>query len=409
VKRLAISESLSLPLNVATQAVAIFGIRGGGKTNTAGVIAEELLRAGVPIAVIDPTDAWWGLRSSRDGQSEGFSVFIFGGSHGDLPLEEGDGKAIAEFVVSEQVPVILSLRHLRKGAQRRFVTEFCGELYHLKGKPENRSPLTVFIDEAPTFVPQKVFGDAALVVGAVEDLVSKGRISGFGVVLIAQRPATLNADVRSLCDTIITHRITGKLDRTAFAGWIEENATVTEMGGVLSSLAKLQDGEAWVWAPVLDIMKRVQIRIRDSYDSSKTPKLGEKIRPPKRLAEIDREKLKARLSASIEKARADDPKELRKTITALQKQLSAKPAAAPNSADLSRARAEGKRESDAAWKATNAARDAAMREDRSRFDRLRRLLAKVVPVFSDIAKELAVELPDAPKGTVPVCRGSCNK
>jgi hypothetical protein len=81
-----------------------------GKTNTAGVIAEELLDRGQQIVVLDPTDAWWGLRSD-------YPVFIFGGPHGDLPLKETDGKTLAEFVVSEQVPIILSLRHLRKGAR----------------------------------------------------------------------------------------------------------------------------------------------------------------------------------------------------------------------------------------------------------------------------------------------------
>lgn len=316
-----VSSDLSLPIEVATQAVGIFGIRGAGKTNTAGVMAEELLTANVPVAIIDPTDAWWGLRSSRDGQSEGFPVFIFGGGHGDYPLEEHDGKVIAEFIVTEQVPVVLSLRHLRKGAQRRFVTELCEELYHLKGKVENRSPLTVFIDEAPSFVPQKVMGDVARTVGAVEDLVARGRNVGFGVVLIAQRPATLNADVRSLCDTIITHRVTGKLDRTAFRGWIEENATVEEIDAVLKSLATLQNGEAWVWSPVLGVMRRVQMRMRESYDSSRTPKLGEHVRPPKKLAEIDKEKLRGKLAASVERAKQSDPAEMRKRIQVLERQI----------------------------------------------------------------------------------------
>lgn len=144
----------------------MFGIRGSGKTNTAGALAEELLAHGHPIAVIDPTDAWWGLRAGRDGNpAGGFPVVIFGGPHGDIPLQETDGKVIAEFIVQDQVSVVLSLRHLRKNAQRRFVTEFCEELYHLKGADSHRTPLTVFIDEAPLFVPQKVMGEVARTVG----------------------------------------------------------------------------------------------------------------------------------------------------------------------------------------------------------------------------------------------------
>jgi hypothetical protein len=315
---LRISKDLTLPIDVASQAVSIFGIRGSGKTNTAGVIAEELLTQGQPVVIIDPTDAWWGLRT-------GFPILIFGGSHGDLPLQETDGKTIAEFQVQERVPFILSLRHLRKGAQRRFVTEFCEELYHLKGSTANRAPLTVFIDEAPLFVPQKVLGEVARMVGAVEDLIARGRNAGFGVVLISQRCATLNADVRTQCDTIISHRLTAKLDRDAIKGWFEENASVDGLKGILESLATLKNGEGWVWSPSIDVMARTRMRLRSTFDSSATPKPGEKVKAPNRLKDVDLQALKGKLATAIEQARATDPKELQKRIRELEQQLSAKP------------------------------------------------------------------------------------
>lgn len=319
---LLLAPNLSLPIDIASQTVALFGIRGSGKTNTAGVLVEELLSRHYPVAVIDPTDAWWGLRAGRDGSSSGgFPVFIFGGPHGDIPLQETDGKVIAEFLVAEQVPVILSLRHLRKGAQRRFVTEFCEELYHLKGRDSNRTPLTVVIDEAPLFVPQKVLGEVARTVGAVEDLIARGRNSGFGVVLISQRSATLNADVRTQADTIICHRVTSPLDRKAISDWFEENATTEDLKTILQSLATLKNGEAWAWAPTLQIMSRVHMRLRRTFDSSATPKIGETIRPPKKLTDIDLEKLKGQLATTIEKVKADDPKELRRRIQQLEAEL----------------------------------------------------------------------------------------
>jgi hypothetical protein len=327
-KPLKLAKDLAFPLEIAGQAIAMFGIRGSGKTNTAGALAEELLDQNHPIAIIDPTDAWWGLRAGRDGgQGGGYPVFIFGGSHADVPLSETDGKVIAEFLVREQVPVVLSLRHLRKAAQRRFVTEFCEELYHLKGRDENRTPLTVFIDEAPLFVPQKVMGEVARTVGAVEDLIARGRNAGFGVVLISQRSATLNADVRTQADTIICHRVTAPLDRKAISDWFEENATTSDLKAILHSLATLKNGEAWVWSPSIDIMSRVQMRMRRTFDSSATPKAGTTVRPPKKLADVDLGKLKDQLAATIEKAKADDPKELRKRIAELEREVKAKPAA----------------------------------------------------------------------------------
>jgi uncharacterized protein len=320
-----IAKDVEFPLDIAGQCLAVFGIRGSGKTNTAGAFVEELLEHGYPTVIIDPTDAWWGLRVGADGDPrKGYPVVIFGGSHGDIPLEESSGKVIAEFVVKEKVPIVLSIRHLRKGAQRRFVREFCEELYQLKGEPQYRTPLAVVIDEAPLFAPQKVIGDIAFVVSAVEDLIARGRTSGFGVVLISQRSATLNADVRTQADTMICHRLTAKLDRKAIVEWFEENASTEDLKTILQSLAKLQDGEGWVWAPKLDIMKRAQMRRRRTFDSSATPKLGKRIRPPKKLADVDLDKLKGQMAAVIERAKGDDPKALRSRIAELEREVKAK-------------------------------------------------------------------------------------
>lgn len=318
---LKLASNLSLPLDVAGQTLVILGIRGSGKTNTAGSLAEELLDQHQPIAVIDPTDAWWGLRAGRDGSpAGGYQVFIFGGAHGDIPLHETDGRIIAEFLVRESVSVILSLRHLRKAAQRRFVTEFCEELYHLKGKPGNGTPLTVFIDEAPLFVPQKVIGEVARTVGAVEDLIARGRNTGFGVVLISQRSATLNADVRTQADTMLCHRVTASLDRKAIADWFEENASTEDLKKILASLATLKNGEAWVWAPPLGIMERVQMRMRRTFDSSATPKAGTRTATaPKTLADVDIEKLKRKMTDAVEEKNANDPAALKKRIAELER------------------------------------------------------------------------------------------
>lgn len=318
-KRLQIASDLALPAAVASQAVCLIGIRGSGKTNTAGVMAEELLDHGQPIVVLDPTDAWFGLRSSRDGKSDGYPIYVFGGPHGDLDLLETSGKEIAEFVAATRVSVILSLRHLRKNAQRRFVTEFCEELYHLKGKPEYRSPLTVFVDEAPLFVPQKVMGENARTVGAVEDLIARGRNAGFGVVLLSQRLATVNKDVATQCDTIICHRVPSPQDRKAIADWFEENASVDELKTILGSLATLKNGEAWVWAPSVSIIQRTQIRLRKTYDSSATPQ-GTPV-PPKVMTKVDIDALRSKLAASVERTKADDPKELKRVIAAKDREI----------------------------------------------------------------------------------------
>ena len=84
------------PLDVLNSHLAIIGKTGSGKTFLAKWIVERLLRAHRRVCIIDPTGAWWGLRASVDGKKDGFPVAIFGGDHGDLPLNAHAGVVLAE-------------------------------------------------------------------------------------------------------------------------------------------------------------------------------------------------------------------------------------------------------------------------------------------------------------------------
>jgi DNA helicase HerA-like ATPase len=57
--KLNISDDLKLPLDFVTQTQAILAKKRVGKTYTAKVQAEELLKANQQIVAIDPTGAWW--------------------------------------------------------------------------------------------------------------------------------------------------------------------------------------------------------------------------------------------------------------------------------------------------------------------------------------------------------------
>lgn len=329
---LKISDDLSLPMDAVTQTFADLGIRGSGKTNTGVVMMEEMMKASQQAVALDPTDAWYGIRSSSDGKGDGFKVIVMGGPHGDLPLEGSNGTIMAEFVVDSSASVIFSLRHLSISDQRRFAQDFAEKLYDLKGKPENRTPLHIFIDEADEFVPQRIPHGFERMFGAYDRLVRRGRSSGIGLTLISQRPQVLNKDVLSQCETLICHRLLHKLDRKAVEAWIEAHDTEGQGETFMAALASLERGMAWVWSPSwLDVFKQVPIRFRETFDSSFTPKAGQKPKTAAKLAEVDLEALKHRLAATIEKAKQDDPKELKARIRELERQAKAIPLPAPTS------------------------------------------------------------------------------
>jgi len=321
---------LELPHELVTQTMAILGVRGSGKTNTAVVASEGMLDHNQQVVVIDPLDIWWGLRAAAKGRAKGYPIVVLGGEHADLPLEAGGGKVIADFLVEHAASMILSTRHLSKTAQRQFVTDFAERLYDLKGQSRFRTPMHLAIDEADLFAPQRLFSGMERLFGAIDNLVRRGRASGIGVSLITQRAAVLNKDVLTQCECLVCHRTIGPQDRKAIEAWIEVHDVEGVAKKVLSTLHKLKIGEAWLWSPGwLGLLERVQIRKRRTFDSSATPQIGARIVAPKRLARVDLARLRKEMAATIERARAVDPRALRKRIVDLERELKKRPQAAP--------------------------------------------------------------------------------
>lgn len=322
--KLRLAPELSVPIDIVTETLAVLGIRGSGKTNTAVVLAEELLEHTQQVVVIDPTDVWWGLKSSADGQGPGYPVIVLGGRKAELPLGAGDGAAIADVVVDHGASLILALRHFEsKADQRRFITDFASRLYYRKGQLDAPTPLMLIIDEASLVVPQNVMGESARMVGAIQQLVRQGRSSGIGVTLIDQRPASVNKDVLTQLEALVCHRTTSPQDRKALKEWVQQHDEHDRGPKFLESLASLEQGTAWVWSPgLLDIFKKVRIRPRRTFDSSRTPKAGERVTSPTAFASVDLDALRGQLAQTIEIARENDPKELQKKIRALERQLS---------------------------------------------------------------------------------------
>lgn len=329
---LRIAADLTLPIEFATEASAILARRGRGKTYTASVLAEELHAAGQPFVVLDPVGVWWGLRSSADGQSPGLDVKILGGEHSDVPLGEKDGTVLATFVVDHPAAYVIDLSGFeQKAPQDRFVADFAERLYRYKASMERRTPLTLIIDEADQFAPQKPSekgGIGPRMLGSLESIVRQGRARGLGCVLITQRPAVLNKNVLTQAGALVLLGITGPQDRAAVDDWIVGHAEPTVRKEVIGSLARLNVGEAWVWWPTEDLLQRAQIRQRRTFDSSSTPKAGEK-REVVQFADVDLDALKDALAEQIEKAKAEDPKHLQAQIRELRRELAEARAAQP--------------------------------------------------------------------------------
>lgn len=315
---LRISPDLALPLDAVTQTIAILARRGAGKTYTASVLVEEVVGAHQPVVVLDPTGAWWGLRSSADGQHPGLPVIILGGEHGDVPLESTAGALIADLVVDHPGAYVVDLSGFgTKAEEQRFAAAFLERLYRAKGA--HREPLLLVVDEADTFAPQRPGPEQTRTLGALESIVRRGRIRGLGAVLITQRAAVLNKNVLTQTEVLVAMQTTGPQDIAAVKEWVMGHATVKEAEEFAKSLPPMERGEAWVWSPSwLRKLVRVHIRPRATFDSSKTPEAGARAIAPRAFADVDLAALGDRIRATAEQAKANDPTELRRRIRELE-------------------------------------------------------------------------------------------
>lgn len=336
-----------IPEAALSQHVAVLGKTGSGKTFAAkAAIVEPLLALGRRVGVVDPTGAWWGLRSSRDGKGAGFPILVLGGEHGDLPLPANGGEAVAKLLTEQGVNLVADTSSLTVGEAARWFIDFAGALYRL-----NRQPLHLVLDEAHNFAPQGKVPDpdTGKMLHAANRLASGGRSRGIRLVMITQRPQKLHKDALTSADTLIAMRVLAPHDREAVEDWIKGCGDREHGKEVLNSLASLQRGEGWVWYPEGHHLTRARFPQIRTFDSSATPEDGHAIAAPKAAAEVDLEEVKKALAAAVKEAEANDPKLLKKRIGELEAELRKKPAevvtpASPKVEGLASVRAVAKRE-----------------------------------------------------------------
>lgn len=301
-----------------TQTFAILAVRGAGKTNAARSMAEAMFDLKLPFVAVDPVGSWWGLRASRDGKTPGLPIPVFGGRHGDIPLEASAGAMLADLIIDKRLSCVLDLSQFGSESDRkRFLLLFAQRLYG-----RNEDPLHLFLEEADDYIPQKPFRDEAQLLRAWENIVRRGRARGLGMTMITQRSAKINKDVLTQAETLITLRTTSPQDRAAVEAWVKYHDAKEE---ILESLPSLEDGEAWVWSPhYLGDTFRMRFPLSRTFDSGATPKnarAGER-RAPATMADIDLAELRTKMEATIAKAKAEDPRELKQEVARLKAELS---------------------------------------------------------------------------------------
>jgi hypothetical protein len=327
-KDLVVFDGVPIPVDYAsTQTYALLAKRDGGKTYTTLKIEEQMCDAGLFFVTLDPVGKHWALRAGKNGSERGGKrdVWVLGGNHGDVPLEPTSGELIADTVIAHPGRYVLDVSTFDTDAEQdRFALAFGQRLFRRKAKDPG-FPLLLILEEAESFIPQAPQSGQQRMLGVYGKIMRQGRNYGLGMLVVAQRAQALNKGVLSQAEVLIVKQMSHNRDIDAVDEWTKANGTPEQRAELLSSVASLEQNEAYVWSPSwLRVFKRTVVLPRDTFDSSASVKGGQEAKSVK-LVPLDVDALGAQIRTAADRAKSEDPKELRKEIARLKRELEQRP------------------------------------------------------------------------------------
>lgn len=325
--------AVSIPLDsYVIGGTALLGIRESGKTVAAKGIAEQLLEHGVPIVVFDAIGVWRYLKTAGDGaNAKGYQVVVAGGKEPDLTLNPNTAEQIVRAAIKENIPLVIDLydQHLSKADWRRIVQKCFRVLLY-----ENEGLRHVFLEETAEYAPQKVLDGETY--AEVEKFVRMGGNRSLGITLINQRAQEVNKAILDLCENVVLFRQRGAKAIENLQKWTERLDPITSKR-IASDMPNMKAGECWVFTSESDAPIFTKTTLPNSFhpDRRKPEAVaGRKIADTKQFVQ----RMESDLLQLIEEKKANDPKELKKQIAELQKQLAAKmPTAVPDQEAIEKA------------------------------------------------------------------------
>ncbi|MGA3020720.1 MAG: DUF87 domain-containing protein [Candidatus Micrarchaeales archaeon] len=249
-----LAEGINLDMQtIMTGRGCAIGQSGSGKSFLAGVIAEELGKAGMPFCVVDTEGEYASLRNL-------FNIIIVGGDKKDVGLDV-DFSRLFDASISNDLPIILDVSDAVD--KKEAVYDALQALYQLESKIHK--PYLLIIEEADKFAPQVVGKGTNM----IEEISIRGRKRGIGIFITTQRPANISKNVLAQCSYGFIGKLTIENDLNAIRILFGNRSRLTQ-------ITRLHTGEFLPFG--LDYEMQFRVKSRSARHMGATPSI-ESYRP----------------------------------------------------------------------------------------------------------------------------------
>ncbi len=167
-------------------------------------------------------------------------------------------------IVSPGKLSIINLRGIAPDIQEMVVQRLAMALFELR-KRDKIPPLMLVVEEAHNYVPQQGMAASTKI---LRTIASEGRKFGLGLMIISQRPAKIDKNVLSQCNTQIILKVTNPNDLRAIGNSVE---SLTK--GSLEEIQRLPIGVALVMGGSITMPLFVEIRPRETKHGGESVKI----------------------------------------------------------------------------------------------------------------------------------------
>jgi DNA helicase HerA-like ATPase len=168
-----------------------------------------------------------------------------------------DSPTRIEELVKAGKTAIIDMKGAEPKLQQLIVYRLCKEVFEGR-KMGKIPPFMLVIEEAHNFCPERGFGQAVSS-NILRTIASEGRKFGLGLLVISQRPARVDKNVISQCNTQIILKVTNPNDIKALSRGLEFMSSDME-----EEIKRIPQGVALLSSPSIEMPIMVDVRVRRS-------------------------------------------------------------------------------------------------------------------------------------------------